>query len=132
MNPYLTIKTNDQDTEIALLSADASVIDSKTWQPGRELSKVLLTELQTLLAKNNTKFAACAGIIVLQGPGSFTGLRIGLTVANTIAYSEGLPIVATQGESWQKIGIQKLQKGENDKIAMPFYGADANITKPRK
>jgi hypothetical protein len=35
-------------------------------------------------------------------------------------------------ENWQADGIQKLLAGENEKIALPEYGAEANITKQKK
>jgi tRNA threonylcarbamoyladenosine biosynthesis protein TsaB len=69
---------------------------------------------------------------VFQGPGSFTGLRIGITVANAIAYAQSVPIVGTRGEHWMADGIKRLQSGQNDTRVMPYYGADPNITKPGK
>ena len=67
-----------------------------------------------------------------QGPGSFTGLRIGLTVGNALAYGYTVPIVATQEPHWLETGIERLLNGENDTRAMPFYGADAHITVQKK
>jgi len=102
------------------------------WESGRTLAKGLLGYLQDNLAKNNKTWTDISGIVAFKGPGSFTGLRIGLTVLNTIADSEQLPIVGTTGENWQAIGLARLQKGENDKLVMPEYGAEAHITTPRK
>jgi len=71
-------------------------------------------------------------IAVTTGPGSFTGLRIGMSVANALAYSNTIPIVASSGDNWLASGIDGLLAGKNDKIALPEYGADVHITKPRK
>ena len=67
-----------------------------------------------------------------MGPGSFTGLRIGLTVLNTIASSQAIPIVGATGDDWQDVAVAGIDSGQNDEIVMPFYGSEANITAPRK
>lgn len=102
------------------------------WQADRTLAKGLLGYLQDQLAKNEKVFTDISGIGVFEGPGSFTGLRIGLTVLNTMADSLQVPIVGAQGEGWQTRAIDDLQNGKNDKIVLPFYGSEAHITKPRK
>jgi tRNA threonylcarbamoyladenosine biosynthesis protein TsaB len=102
------------------------------WQADRQLAHGLLGYLQTQLQKNNKTFADISGIGAFTGPGSFTGLRIGLTVLNTIANSEHIPIVGATGDAWQDQVIEKLQSGVNEKIILPFYGSEAHITKPRK
>jgi len=102
------------------------------WESGRTLAKGLLGYLQDNLAKNDKTWADISGIVAYKGPGSFTGLRIGLTVLNTFADSEKVPIVGTTSDDWQTIGLERLQNGENDELVMPEYGAEAHITTPRK
>ncbi len=102
------------------------------WQADRQLAKGLLGYLKSQLVKNDKTWSDITAIAAFQGPGSFTGLRIGLTVLNTIADSQAIPIVGGQGDNWQTDTIAKLQMGQNDKIVLPFYGGEANITKPRK
>ncbi len=102
------------------------------WEAARELAKGLLGYLQDQLEKNGKTWADISGIVAFQGPGSFTGLRIGLTVLNTLADAQHIPIVGAQGEAWQEDGLDRLEAGENDEIVMPEYGAEAHITQPRK
>ncbi|HEY8886724.1 MAG TPA: tRNA (adenosine(37)-N6)-threonylcarbamoyltransferase complex dimerization subunit type 1 TsaB [Candidatus Microsaccharimonas sp.] len=102
------------------------------WESGRTLAKGLLGYLQDNLAENHKIWADISGIVVFKGPGSFTGLRIGLTVLNTFADSESVPIVGTTGDDWQITGLHRLEKGENDELVMPEYGGEPHITTPRK
>ncbi len=84
------------------------------------------------LAVQQNDWPDVSGIIVFEGPGSFTGLRIGITVANTLAYGQGVPIVGAQGEDWIAKGLAQLAAGHNDTQVLPHYGAEAHITKPKK
>lgn len=102
------------------------------WEANRELARGLLLFLQTGLKKNNKTWQDINGIGVFMGPGSFTGLRIGLTVLNTMADTLAIPIVGSTGEDWQKSATAKLASGLSDKMVLPFYGGEANVTKPRK
>jgi len=102
------------------------------WESGRTLAKGLLGYLEDMMAKNGKRWSDISGIVAFKGPGSFTGLRIGLTVLNTFADSESIPIVGTTGDDWQSIGVSRLTAGEDDTLVMPEYGAEAHITTPRK
>lgn len=98
------------------------------WQAGRTLARGLLKFLE----EKTGDLHDISGIGVMKGPGSFTGLRIGLTVANTLADSLNVPIVGATGEDWREMTLKKLYAGENEKIVMPEYGAAAHVTSPRK
>jgi len=102
------------------------------WESGRTLAKGLLGYLDANMIKHGKTWTDISGIVAFKGPGSFTGLRIGLTVLNTLADSESIPIVGTTGDSWQADGLTRLLDGQNDELVMPEYGAEAHITTPRK
>lgn len=126
----LLLDTSTPICKLALIDADMQYIDQ--WQADRQLAKGLLGYIQEQLQKNGKTFTDITGIGVFEGPGSFTGLRIGLTVLNTIADSENIPIVGAKGDDWQVKASEKLAGGVNEKIVLPFYGSEAHITKPRK
>ena len=126
----IALKTDTSVTNLVLLNADGSELDRDQWESGRQLSSQLLEHIHGLLQRHHRSWEALTGVIVFRGPGSFTGLRIGVTVANTIAYAQGIPIVGTMGEGWAEKGSQRLVAGESDTQVLPHYGADANITKP--
>ncbi len=128
---YLTIRTDKPEAEIDLFD-DMKQLDSEIWQAHRQLAETMHTKIAELFKRNAKALSNLQGIVCYQGPGSFTGLRIGLTVANTLAYSYGLPIVASQGDAWMQTGATRLLAGETDSLALPFYGAEVHITPQRK
>jgi len=103
-----------------------------SWESGRELAKGLLGYLEANLNESNKTWSDITGIVAFQGPGSFTGLRIGLTVLNTIADANDVPIVGATGDDWQNQGLARLSNSENDQLVLPEYGGEPHITQPRK
>ncbi len=103
-----------------------------TWEAGRTLARDMLGYLRDRLAEHGSSLNLITGIGVNSGPGSYTGLRIGLSVLNTLADAEKIPIVGATGEDWNLTCLDRLKQGQNDHIIMPFYGGDAHITAPRK
>lgn len=123
----------DTSTPVCKLSfVDGDWHYDDEWEANRELAKGLLGYLDEQLKSNDKTWSDISGIVAFKGPGSFTGLRIGLTVLNTFADSEKVPIVGTTGDEWQNEGLGRLNAGENDHMVMPEYGSEAHITKPRK
>jgi tRNA threonylcarbamoyladenosine biosynthesis protein TsaB len=127
----LTIRTDKPEAEIGLYD-DHAQLAYETWQAHRQLAETLHGKLETLLKSQKKTWSDVDGIACFEGPGSFTGLRIGLTVGNALAYSYQLPIVASQDPTWLETGITRLLNGETDTQAVPFYGADAHITPQKK
>ncbi len=129
----LAIKTDTAVLELALINAgDLTIQHERKRELGRLMARNILTEIEILLTEAAKQWSNLSGIILFTGPGSFTGLRIGATVANTIAYSENIPVVGANGAQWREEGAGRLKNSENDKMVMPEYGKPANITKPRK
>ena len=128
---YLGVRTDSPVAQFYLYDDD-TVIADQTWQADRQLAHGLLGRLEAFLTDNGLRFEDLNGLFVYQGPGSFTGLRIGITVLNTMAYSLTTPIVGATGERWVENACDRLSRGENDEIVLPHHGAEARITKPRK
>ncbi|MBC7459277.1 tRNA (adenosine(37)-N6)-threonylcarbamoyltransferase complex dimerization subunit type 1 TsaB [Candidatus Saccharibacteria bacterium] len=126
----LLLDTSTPTCRLSLVSGD--VRHDNSWESGRTLAKGLLGYIEDNLAQMHATWTDIGGVVAYKGPGSFTGLRIGLTVLNTLADSESIPIVGTTGDDWQSTGLGRLRSGDNDQLVMPEYGADAHITTPRK
>jgi tRNA threonylcarbamoyladenosine biosynthesis protein TsaB len=126
----LTLRTDKPEAEIGVFDAEKPLAYA-TWQAHRELAETLHAKLEELLEKAGTALDKIQGLVVYQGPGSFTGLRIGLSVANALADSFGVPIVGVAGENWIEQGRQRLYGAENDKLVTPEYGAPPHTTTPK-
>lgn len=126
----LTIRTDKPEAEIGLFD-DQKQIAYETWQAHRQLAETINKKIRDTLALQGLTLQQIEGIVVYKGPGSFTGLRIGLSVANALAYSLEIPIIAT-ADSWIESGIKSLLTGQSDKVALPEYGSPVHTTKPRK
>lgn len=127
----LTLRTDKPEAEIGLYD-NSKQLAYETWQAHRELAETLHHKIHSLLKSQQMDWSDLGGLVCFQGPGSFTGLRIGLTVANALAYGLGVPVVAMQDPQWLEKGVARLLRGESDAQALPFYGADAHITPQKK
>ena len=81
MTCYLTIVQGDTRRDVI-------------WEAGRGLARGLLR----FLDEQTGGIHHISGIGIMRGPGSFTGLRIGCAVANTLAGELGIPIVGSSGQ----------------------------------
>lgn len=127
----LAIKTDQPQAELHLLNSTGEVVDSQIWEANRGLAFQLNSEILKLLKKHQSQFCDLTAIGIFTGTGSFTGLRIGTTVANTIAYSYKIPIVSTQTKNWLEEITKKIKQDEDQKIITPQYSSEPNITKPK-
>lgn len=126
----LLIDTTSPTCKLTLVEGEAR--HDSLWEAKRELAKGLLSHIETELGARQKTFADIQGIGVRKGPGSFTGIRIGLSVLNTMADTLAVPIVGETGDDWQETTLLRLRRGENDVLVMSFYGGEVHISTPRK
>lgn len=80
-----------------LLSKDASVAEAVVAMdvlPGRSSSERLIPAVRTLLEGQGWRLDELAAIVVVHGPGSFTGVRVGLSAAKGLSEASGVPLIA--------------------------------------
>jgi len=126
----LTIRTDKPISELGLYEDGTQLVYEK-WQAHRKLASTINIKIKQLLDSQNKTLQDLEGIACFKGPGSFTGLRIGLTVANTLSDSLQIPIYSSGAKNWIDISLTTLLNGENQKIAIAKYGSPAFTTKPK-
>lgn len=105
----------DTSTPVTVLKLDKKIYE---WTSNRDLACNLLSFIHNKLIENGKDWGDLSSLTFMTGPGSFTGLRIGATVLNTLADTLGIPLYD--------------HRGNQHKILLPEYGRPANITRPTK
>lgn len=126
----LLLDTSTAFCKLTLIDGDERI--EEVWEANRDLADGILTFLEDVFVRHNMTWHDIESVGVMKGPGSFTGLRIGMAVLNTLADTLQIPIVGATGESWQEICLDRLRSKQDERIVLPEYGREARITKPRK
>src|ERR1700753_1009836 len=94
MNPRLLIlETSHRVGKVALASGD-SIVGERTLDESRRHARDLAPAIQTLLGAQGWRARDLDGVIVSRGPGSYTGLRVGIMSAKTLAFATGCALLA--------------------------------------
>ena len=97
----------DTSTNIVKLKINNQIYEKDL---GHDMAEKLLEFIHAKLQENHYDFKDITEIDFFEGPGSFTGLRIGASIVNTLIHELNL----------------------NQPLVTPNYGKNANITKPVK
>ncbi|HET9836075.1 MAG TPA: tRNA (adenosine(37)-N6)-threonylcarbamoyltransferase complex dimerization subunit type 1 TsaB [Rhodanobacteraceae bacterium] len=87
----LALETSTESCSVALLHGDA-LIERSELAPRRH-AELVLPMAESLLAEAGLKRAQLDGIAVGRGPGAFTGVRLGVSVAQGLAFALDIPVV---------------------------------------
>jgi tRNA threonylcarbamoyladenosine biosynthesis protein TsaB len=127
----LTIRTDKPEAELGLFE-DNKPLAQVSWEAHYQLAETIHSKIEDMLKSRHKTWHDIEAIACYRGPGSFTGLRIGISVGNALAYSQNVPIVGTTGSNWQTNAIEALLNGTNEQTILPEYGAPAHITAAKK
>jgi tRNA threonylcarbamoyladenosine biosynthesis protein TsaB len=89
----LAIETSGPVGSVALVES-GGVLGEERLELGKQHGQVLIPVISRLLAECKRKPCDCGLVAVSVGPGSFTGLRVGVVCAKTLAYAAGCPLRA--------------------------------------
>ncbi len=128
----LAIDTSTDTASLAIVQ-DSEVLAELTWRCGQNHTTQLLPHLAHLLNQTKLSLQSTTGIIVARGPGSFNGLRIGISTAKGLAFSLGIPIVSIsslEAEAYQHaeagLPICPIFNAGRGEIATAIYQAKHN------
>ena len=88
---YLAIDTSTDIASLAIVQGNC-VLAELTWYCQQNHSVELMPNINRLLEQADSNLKALSGIIVTRGPGSFNGLRVGISTAKGLAFSLGIPL----------------------------------------
>lgn len=127
----LFIDTSNQDVSIALLK-DGKIINKITKSIPNEHSKYAVSYIDEVLKSSNISPKEVENIMVVNGPGSFTGVRIGLTIAKVYALLNDIKVTLISSLKCLAIGNNKnkyilsLINARNDNYYIGFYDSNYN------
>lgn len=104
---YIAIDSASSSISL-LLSVDGKIYYSKQ-NNDRKASEILLNDIDALLDKAKVALNELDFFAVVTGPGSFTGIRIGVNTVKAFAYALNKPIVTVT--AFEKASYNKLGKG---------------------
>ena len=87
----LFIDTHDKDINLVIYK-NGMILDKNIKESERHHSDFIMPMLKELLDRNNLTVHDINEIYVVNGPGSFTGVRLGVTIAKTLAFTLNVPI----------------------------------------
>lgn len=139
----LFIDTHDKEIIITLFK-NGKVLEANLKSSERHHSDFTMPMIESVLKNNNLTVHELDEILVVNGPGSFTGVRIGVTIAKTLAYTLNIPIktitsleclAVSSNIKEKKISIIRDVKGvfcslfdeNNNLIAEPSYMTNSNF-----
>jgi len=114
---------SSQDVCTIALGRDSSVIAEYAFAHKMNLLRRMLPNVESMLADAGSAIGDLDGVIVALGPGSFTGLRIGVTIAKSLAYVLGKPIVGIGTLDAMARGLAPV---EDDALICPMIFARAD------
>jgi tRNA threonylcarbamoyl adenosine modification protein YeaZ len=125
----LAIESASTDVSIALADADGTVRRVDGWSAGQRQSHELLPRIGALLRAEGGTITALTALAVGTGPGSFTGLRVGMSVAKGLAVAleraiVGVPSLPAWLESEPDAAAAVARAGARDAYLLR-RGADA-------
>ena len=128
MSLILGMRTDKPEAELYLYDEDRRLAELR-WQAHGQLAETIHRKIEELLKSQKKTMGDVQKLVVYLGPGSFTGLRIGVSVANALSYGLNIPIVGAVGVEWLENCLS--EPGSKTPLA-PQYGAEPHITQQKK
>lgn len=112
MNNLLVIDTSATKSQVGLTAQYCMYSRQTTGE--RQAARQILPLIAELLEEAKLKISDLNGIAVVAGPGSFTGIRIGIGIAQGLSYSQSIPTIALS--SLAASAMTLIAQGDDDHL----------------
>jgi tRNA threonylcarbamoyl adenosine modification protein YeaZ len=103
----ITVLLDSSNTNLSVgIAKDNLLLDYISYEAWQRQSEYMIVELNKLLEKHNIQKEDIKEVIVAKGPGSYTGVRIAITIAKTIAVALDAKLYAVSSLRVQKDGVR--------------------------
>ena len=125
----LLLDSANRDLNVGL-AKDNQIIDRISYQAWQRQSELMAVEVDAILKRNNISAKDIGEVVVTIGPGSYTGIRIALTIAKTMAFALNLKIYAVSSLISQKAphqGTISVINARSNRSYVAIYDADGQV-----
>ncbi len=125
----LLLDSANRDLNIGL-SQDDKIFDCISYTAWQRQSELMVKEIDVLLKRNNLSAKDIDELIVTIGPGSYTGIRIALTIAKTLAFALHKKIYAISSLAAQRIVDKKtitVINARSNRSYVAIYDGDGTV-----
>ncbi len=117
-NPILLINTALQEASIGIAS-EGVLVDQIANTSQKEHAGFLHPAIESLCKENGLTINELKAVSIINGPGSYTGLRVGLSAAKGICYANDLPLICINTLEWIAFG----NRGQAINLVAPMIDA---------
>ena len=118
----LLLETSAATLSVAL-SEDGVVCASRLCEEPRQQASLTAPLVQEILAERGLRVQDCDAICVSKGPGSYTGLRVGVSTAKGLAFGASLPVIGIGTLDILVAGARKRLEGTPPAYIIPLVDA---------
>ena len=123
-----TILLDSSNTKLAVgIAKDNKVLKSIIYEAWQEQSEHMIPELNNILEEFDVKREEIDDVMVAIGPGSYTGVRIAITIAKTMSYVLNIPVYPVSS-----LSVCPILRLENRCWKEPWQCESAQIWVERK
>ena len=139
MNSYiLNIETSTKACSVALFNNENLIFLKEHASEDYSHSETLSTYISNIIKESGISFIDLSAIAVSMGPGSYTGLRIGISTAKGLCYALNIPLISISTLQAMAVGIVKDSNADlycpmidarRMEVYSAFYDSSNNIVR---
>jgi tRNA threonylcarbamoyladenosine biosynthesis protein TsaB len=118
MTTVLIIETSTEVCSVAL-AKEGQIMDLMETKEGQNHARLVTVFAEILMQRNGVKASDLAAVAVSKGPGSYTGLRIGVSTAKGICYASKIPLIAIGTLEAMTMYVSDNRKKYNIPVNLP-------------